>query len=129
MLHSTFFQEQLRACSKADPTGLGENQRNYAGRELVAFAIFPSCPVCQIMAHGLYCVTSLCLRSANRGQSPFGRSGSGSILLLFLALYDGMQRYLGNGETTLFLAVPWWAMPRALASRADSCVVAVYCPP
>ena len=39
-----------------------------------------------------------------------------------------MQRYLGNGETTLFLQFPvWWAYAASFASGVIACVVAVYC--
>ena len=50
------------------------------------------------------------------------------ILLIIWRLFEGMQRYIGNGETTLFLQFPvWWAYAASFAAGIVSCIVAVYC--
>ena len=50
------------------------------------------------------------------------------ILLLIWRLYEGMQRYIGNGETTLFLQFPvWWGYAASFAAGVVACLTAVYC--
>jgi hypothetical protein len=39
-----------------------------------------------------------------------------------------MQRYIGNGETTLFLQMPvWWSYTASFAAATVACIVAAYC--
>lgn len=43
-------------------------------------------------------------------------------------LYGGLDRYIRNGETTLFLQFPvWWAYALSFAAGVVACIVAVYC--
>ena len=133
MLHSTFFQEQLTGLSqRLIDLGVGEINGNYEVLEAgVAFAIFSFLPVCQYYgAHASVDVfTSFLPRSANRWIIAFWEIVLAAVILLVIwRLYEGMQRYLGNGETTLFLQFPvWWAYAASFASGVIACVVAVYC--
>ena len=50
------------------------------------------------------------------------------IVFIALRLYDGMLRYVGNGETTLFLQFPvWWAYAVSVGAAAVASLTAVYC--
>jgi hypothetical protein len=51
-----------------------------------------------------------------------------TLLLIIWRLYEGMERYIGNGETTLFLQFPvWWAYAASFAAGIVTSIVAVYC--
>ena len=50
------------------------------------------------------------------------------LILISVQLFGGVQRYYGNGETTLFLQFPvWWAYAASFAASVVTCAVAVYC--
>ena len=50
------------------------------------------------------------------------------ILLIIWRLYEGMQRSIGNGETTLFLHFPvWWGYAASFTAGVIACIIAVYC--
>jgi hypothetical protein len=39
-----------------------------------------------------------------------------------------LLRYLGNGETTLFLQMPvWWSYAASITAATVACIIAVYC--
>ena len=97
----------------------------------VAFAIFSFFPVCQLYgAHATVDVfTSRLPARATRALMAFWEVVLTAILILISwRLYEGMQRYIGNGETTLFLQFPvWWGYAASVAASAVTCIVAVYC--
>jgi len=133
MLHSPFFQEKLTGLSQGlIDMGIGEINGNYELLEAgVAFAIFSFLPICQYYgAHASVDVfTSFLPRAANRWIIAFWEVVLAAVIVLIIwRLYEGMQRYLGNGETTLFLQFPvWWAYAASFASGVIACVVAAYC--
>ena len=50
------------------------------------------------------------------------------IVFIALRLYDGMLRYVGNGETTLFLQFPvWWAYAVSVGAACIASLTALYC--
>ena len=53
-----------------------------------------------------------------------------SVTIIFVTwrLYEGMQRYIGNGETTFFLQMPlWWSYAASFSAAVVACIIAVYC--
>jgi TRAP-type C4-dicarboxylate transport system permease small subunit len=49
------------------------------------------------------------------------------ILLIVVQLYGGMERYIRNGQTTLFLQFPvWWSYAASFAAGAVASITAVY---
>ena len=133
MLHSPFFQEKLTGLSQGlIDMGIGEINGNYELLEAgVAFAIFSFLPICQYYgAHATVDVfTSLLPARVNRWIMAFWEVVLAAVIVLIIwRLYEGMQRYLGNGETTLFLQFPvWWAYAASFASGVIASVVSVYC--
>lgn len=133
ILHSTFFQENLAGLSQAViDMGVGEINGNYELLEAgIAFAIFSFLPICQFYgAHASVDVfTSFLPARVNRWIAAFWEVVLAAVILLIIfRLYEGMQRYIGNGETTLFLQFPvWWAYAASFAAGVVSCIVAVYC--
>ncbi len=133
ILHSTFFQENLAGLSQAViDMGVGEINGNYELLEAgIAFAIFSFLPICQFYgAHASVDVfTSFLPARVNRWIAAFWEVVLAAVILLIIfRLYEGMQRYIGNGETTLFLQFPvWWAYAASFAAGIVSCIVAVYC--
>ena len=97
----------------------------------VAFAIFAILPVCQFYGqHATVDVFTSGLRPRALGwlRAFWEIVLTGVILFIALRLYDGMQRYLGNGETTLFLQFPvWWAYALAVGAATIASIVALYC--
>lgn len=132
-LHNDFFDETLSGVSQwILNLGIGEINGSYELLEAgVAFAIFSFLPVCQFYgAHATVDVfTSFLPRRFNRWIAAFWEVVlAATILLVIWRLYEGMQRYIGNGETTLFLQFPvWWAYAASFAAGAVACIVAVYC--
>ena len=132
MLHSPFFQEKLTGLSQGlIDMGIGEINGNYELLEAgVAFAIFSFLPICQYYgAHATVDVfTSFLPARVNRWMAFWEVVLAAVIMLIIWRLYEGMQRYLGNGETTLFLQFPvWWAYAASFASGVIASVVSVYC--
>ncbi|MGC1504088.1 MAG: TRAP transporter small permease [Sulfitobacter sp.] len=132
-LHNGFFDQTFTGSSQwLLDLGVGEINGSYEVLEAgVAFAIFSFLPVCQFYgAHATVDVfTSLLARSVNRWIAAFWEVVlTATIVLVVWRLYEGMLRYHGNGETTLFLQFPvWWAYAASLAAGVVACVVAVYC--
>lgn len=97
----------------------------------VAFAIFSFLPLAQLYgSHATVDVfTSFLPRSANRWIAAFWEIVLCAVIILIVAqLYGGMERYIRNGQTTLFLQFPvWWAYGLSFAAGLVACVTAVYC--
>lgn len=131
--HNDFFDTSLTGFSQwMLNTGIGEINGSYEVLEAgVAFAIFSFLPVCQFYgAHATVDVfTSMLSGRVNRWIAAFWEVVlSATIILIVWRLYEGMLRYLGNGETTLFLQFPvWWAYAASTAAGLVACVVGVYC--
>ena len=112
--------------------GVGEITGNYELLEAgVAFAIFSFLPITQFYgAHATVDVfTSFLPVSANRWIAAFWEAILAlAILLIVWRLYEGMQRYIGNGETTLFLEFKiWWAYAASFAAGTMASATAIYC--
>lgn len=112
--------------------GIGEIRGSYELLEAgVAFAIFSFFPVCQLYAsHATVDVftANLPIR-VTRGLIAFWEVVlTAALILISVQLFGGVQRYYGNGETTLFLQFPvWWGYAASFAASVVTCIVAVYC--
>ncbi len=132
-LHNDFFSQSFtRPAQWLLDLGVGEINGSYEVLEAgVAFAIFSFLPLCQFYgAHATVDVfTSMLSRGVNRWIAAFWEVVlAATIILVIWRLYEGMLRYLGNGETTLFLQFPvWWAYAASFAAGVVACIVAVYC--
>lgn len=97
----------------------------------VAFAIFAFLPVCQF--YGAHATVDVFTSRLPGGLLGWLRAFwevilSAIIIFITLRLYDGMQRYLGNGETTLFLQFPvWWSYAACVGAATIACITAIYC--
>ena len=111
--------------------GIDEIKGTYELTEAgVAFAIFAFLPICQfagghatvdVFTSGLGRRTTLVLMAFWEAVLML------TILFVSERLYDGMLRYLGNQETTLFLQFPvWWGYAAATAASVVACIVALY---
>ncbi|MBA98977.1 MAG: TRAP transporter small permease [Sulfitobacter sp.] len=133
MLHGDFFQGALNTLAQAVlDLGIGEINGNYELLEAgVAFAIFSFLPICQFYgSHASVDVfTAFLSRRTNRWIIAFWEVILTAVTFLIIwRLYEGMQRYIGNGETTLFLQFPvWWAYAASFVSGVVACIVAIYC--
>ncbi|MEQ6249132.1 TRAP transporter small permease [Sulfitobacter sp. HNIBRBA3233] len=112
--------------------GIGEINGNYELLEAgVAFAIFSFLPVCQLYgAHATVDIFTARLPArANRVIAAFWEVVLSAVIVLIVwRLYGGLERYYGNGETTLFLQFPvWWSYAASFAAGLIACIVAVYC--
>lgn len=112
--------------------GIGEVNGSYELLEAgVAFAIFSFFPVCQLYgAHATVDIfTSALPPRVNRVIIAFWEVVlTAALILISWRLYEGMQRYIGNGETTLFLQFPvWWSYAASFSASVVTCIVAVYC--
>lgn len=112
--------------------GVGEVSGSYELLEAgVAFAIFSFFPICQLYtSHATVDVfTSLLPPVVTRVLMAFWEVVLTAVLILIsVQLFGGVQRYYGNGETTLFLQFPvWWAYTASFAASVVTCIVAVYC--
>ncbi|MGA9251833.1 MAG: TRAP transporter small permease [Roseobacter sp.] len=112
--------------------GVGEVSGSYELLEAgVAFAIFSFFPICQLYtSHATVDVfTSLLPPAVTRALMAFWEIVLTAVLILIsVQLFGGVQRYYGNGETTLFLQFPvWWAYSASFAASVVTCIVAVYC--
>lgn len=132
-LHTDFFDQYLTSLSRGLlDLGVGEINGSYELLEAgVAFAIFSFLPICQFYgAHATVDVfTSFLSRRTNRWVAAFWEIVLAATLLLIVwRLYGGMERYIGNGETTLFLQFPvWWAYAASFVAGVVASIVAVYC--
>lgn len=132
LMHSDFFQQKLTALSQGLlDLGIGEINGNYELLEAgVAFAIFSFLPICQLYgAHATVDVfTSFLPPRSNRWIAAFWEVVLAAvILLIILQLYGGMERYIRNGQTTLFLQFPvWWAYAASFLAGIVACITAVY---
>jgi TRAP-type C4-dicarboxylate transport system permease small subunit len=133
ILHSDLFATRLAGLSQALlDLGVGEINGNYEMLEAgVAFAIFAFLPVCQFYgAHATVDIFTSALPAAiNRWIIAFWEAVLTAVILLIIwRLYGGMERYLSNGETTLFLQYPvWWSYAASLSAGVVACIVSVYC--
>ncbi|MGB7244159.1 MAG: TRAP transporter small permease [Sulfitobacter sp.] len=133
MMHSDTAESLLGGIAqKILDLGVGEINGNYELLEAgVAFAIFSFFPICQLAgAHATVDVfTSFLSARANRAIAAFWEVVlAAALILISWRLFEGMQRYIGNGETTLFLQFPvWWAYAASFAASVVTCIVAVYC--
>lgn len=97
----------------------------------VAFAIFSFLPITQFYgAHATVDVftTALPARITRWITALWEVVLALVILLIIWRLYEGMQRYIGNGETTFFLQFPvWWGYGASFAAGLVACVTAIYC--
>ena len=98
-------------------------------RWLVQF--FSFLPICQLYgAHATVDVfTSFLPERANRWIAAFWEVVLAAVILLIVnQLFGGMERYMRNGQTTLFLQFPvWWAYAASFAAGVIACITAVYC--
>lgn len=112
--------------------GVGEITGNYEILEAgVAFAIFSFFPICQLYGgHATVDVfTSGLGPRALRWLRAFWEVVlAATIVFIAWRLEGGLERYLRNGETTLFLQFPvWWAYGASFAASVVAGAVAVYC--
>lgn len=132
-LHTDFFDNTLIGLSQwVIDLGVGEINGSYELLEAgVAFAIFAFLPICQLFgAHATVDVfTSFLPQRGNRWIAAFWEIVLAAVLFLIVAqLYGGMERYIRNGQTTLFLEFPvWWAYAASFAAGIITCITALYC--
>ncbi|KZX94125.1 MULTISPECIES: TRAP transporter small permease [unclassified Sulfitobacter] len=132
-LHGPFFQEKMQGFAQwMLDLGIGEINGNYELLEAgVAFAIFSFLPICQY--YGVHATvdvfTSFLGRRTTRWIAAFWEVILTAVILLIVwRLYGGMERYIRNGETTLFLQFPvWWAYACSFAAGVVASIVAIYC--
>ncbi|WP_147110508.1 TRAP transporter small permease [Tateyamaria sp. syn59] len=113
-------------------SGVDEIKGTYELTEAgVAFAIFAFFPVCQF--YGQHATVDVFTSTLPRRGLGWLRAFwevvlAAVIVFIGLRLYEGMLRYLGNGETTLFLQFPvWWAYAASVGAAAIAGLTAVYC--
>ncbi len=132
-LHSDLADTLLGGVSqKLIDLGVGEVNGSYELLEAgVAFAIFSFFPVCQLYAsHATVDIfTAKLPPRLTHAIIAFWEVALGAALILItVQLFGGVQRYYGNGETTLFLQFPvWWSYAASFAASCVTCAVAVYC--
>ena len=133
VLHSDFAATVLgNFAQRLLDLGVGEVSGSYELLEAgIAFAIFSFFPVCQLhAAHATVDVfTSRLSERTTRCLVAFWEVVLAAVLLLItVQLFGGVQRYYGNGETTLFLQFPvWWSYAASFAASVVTCIVALYC--
>ena len=113
-------------------SGIDEINGSYELTEAgVAFAIFAFFPVCQF--YGNHATVDVFTSGLPRRALGWLRAFwevvlAVAIVFITLRLYEGMLRYLGNGETTLFLQFPvWWSYAASVGAAAIASLTAVYC--
>lgn len=113
-------------------SGIDEINGSYELTEAgVAFAIFAFFPVCQF--YGNHATVDVFTSALPRRALAWLRAFWEIVLALVivfisLRLYEGMLRYLGNGETTLFLQFPvWWSYAASVGAAIIASLTAVYC--
>ncbi|APE44673.1 C4-dicarboxylate ABC transporter permease [Sulfitobacter alexandrii] len=132
-MHADFFDTTLTGFSQfVLDLGVGEINGSYELLEAgVAFAIFSFLPICQL--HGAHATVDIFTSGLpdriNRWISAFWEVIlTAVIILLIWRLFGGLERYYGNGETTLFLQFPvWWAYACSFAAGVVACIVGVWC--
>jgi len=133
LFHSDFAVSSFGSLSQwIIDLGVGEINGNYELLEAgVAFAIFSFFPICQLYnEHATVDVfTSGMPPKALRILRAFWEVAlSVTIIFITWRLYEGMQRYIGNGETTLFLQMPlWWSYAASFTAASVACIIAAYC--
>ncbi len=133
LMHGEFFTQKMAGFAQwILDLGVGEINGNYELLEAgVAFAIFSFLPICQLYgAHATVDVfTSFLPARANRWIAAFWEIVLAAVILLIVnQLFGGMERYLRNGQTTLFLQFPvWWGYAASFAAGIVACITAVYC--
>ena len=133
MMHSDLAETILGSLAqRVIDLGVGEINGNYELLEAgVAFAIFSFFPICQLYNnHATVDVfTSALPPKALLVLRAFWEVVlSVTIIFITWRLYEGMQRYISNGETTLFLQMPvWWSYTASFAAATVACIVAAYC--
>ncbi len=133
VLHSDFAASVLGGLAqRLLDLGIGEVSGSYELLEAgIAFAIFSFFPICQL--HGAHATvdifTSRLSPSVARRLMAFWEVVlTAALVLISVQLFGGVQRYYGNGETTLFLQFPvWWAYSASFAASVVTCLVALYC--
>lgn len=131
--HRDFFDQTLTGLAQwVLDLGVGEINGSYELLEAgVAFAIFSFLPICQLYgAHATVDVfTSFMSRRKNRWIAAFWEVVLAAVLILIVnQLFGGMERYIRNGQTTLFLQFPvWWSYAASFAAGVVACITAVYC--
>jgi TRAP-type C4-dicarboxylate transport system permease small subunit len=113
-------------------SGIDEINGTYELTEAgVAFAIFAFFPVCQF--YGNHATVDVFTSALPRRGLGWLRAFwevvlAATIVFISLRLYSGMLRYLGNGETTLFLQFPvWWAYAVCVGAAVIASITAIYC--
>ena len=133
LLHGQFAQTYFGGVAeRLLDLGVGEVRGSYELLEAgVAFAIFSFFPICQLYSsHATVDVFTIYLPTrVTRVLIAFWEVVlAGALILISVQLFGGVQRYFGNGETTLFLQFPlWWAYAASFAASAVTCIVALYC--
>ena len=133
LLHGDLVQSMLGAgAAWLLALGIGEINGTYELLEAgVAFAIFAAFPICQIYgAHATVDVFTTALSPRTlRGLRAFWEVIlSVTIIFITWRLFEGMQRFIGNGQTTLFLQFPvWWSYAASFAAATVASFTAVYC--
>lgn len=131
--HNDFFSETLTGLSQwVINLGVGEINGSYELLEAgVAFAIFSFLPICQLYgSHATVDVfTSFLSRRSNRWLAALWEVLLAAVILLIInQLFGGMERYIRNGQTTLFLQFPvWWSYAASFGAGVVACITAVYC--
>jgi len=113
-------------------SGVDEIKGSYELTEAgVAFAIFAFFPVCQF--YGQHATVDVFTSALPRRGLAWLRAFwevvlAAIIVFISLRLFEGMLRYLGNGETTLFLQFPvWWSYAASVGAAAIASLTAIYC--
>jgi TRAP-type C4-dicarboxylate transport system permease small subunit len=133
MFHSDFAMSNFGSLSQwLIDLGVGEINGNYELLEAgVAFAIFSFFPICQLYnEHATVDVftSGLSTRALSILRAFWEVVLSLTIIFVTWRLYEGMQRYIGNGETTLFLQMPlWWSYAASFTAACVACIIAAYC--
>ena len=133
LLHGDLVQSMLGAgAAWLLALGIGEINGTYELLEAgVAFAIFAAFPICQIYgAHATVDVftTGLSPRTLRGLRAFWEVILSVTIIFITWRLFEGMQRFIGNGQTTLFLQFPvWWSYAASFAAATVASFTAAYC--
>ncbi len=97
----------------------------------MAFAIFSFFPICQL--YGAHATVDV----FTSGLGPRARAWltafwevilAAVIILLAWRLHAGLERYIANGQTTLFLQFPvWWSYAASFGASLVACLTAIWC--
>jgi TRAP-type C4-dicarboxylate transport system permease small subunit len=131
-LHNDFFESTFTGLSQwILDLGVGEINGSYELLEAgVAFAIFSFLPLAQLYgSHATVDIfTSFLPGRSNRWIAAFWEVVLAAVIVLIVVqLFSGMERYIRNGQTTLFLQFPvWWAYAASFSAGVVACIVAAY---